>query len=280
MEYREYQIREGYPQARIGAGFVERKRQEELFMYRRFEGYQLSVVLEGSGMLIDGDANAWPISRHSAFQCFPGQTLSLFADLSKPWREFQMTVSAPVLESLLTLSAFHDRENVFQIELYPHLTLWMNDITQALASAQPALLIENFFELQRLILNIHMQQEASEDAFALSLIRRASVMALQDPGKPVSISEIADAFYVSQARLSRIFKKYTQTTPLKYLQHLRFCYADRLLHEGRGIREVAAMFGYSDQFSFSKQFKQSMGISPSVSLHSPRRSSSAVLIPI
>ena len=57
-------------------------------------------------------------------------------------------------------------------------------------------------------------------------------------------------------------------TPLKYLQHYKFCYADRLLHEGRSIQEVAGLLGYSDQFAFSKQFKRSMGISPSISQRS------------
>ncbi len=265
MEYRTYQVRPHHGNAVIGAGYIERHGTSDQFTRIQAAEYRMSIVLEGTGILIDAETNAWPIMRHSVYQCFPGQALSLYVDISKPWKEFCITVSAPVMEALRTLSAFHDNEPVFQIELYPHLSLWMNDIAEALEKAPPSLLIEHYFDLQRLILNIQMQQDDPADAFALSLIRQASVMVLRDSERPVSISDMADTFFISQARLSRIFRKYTQTTPLKYLSHIRFCYADRLLHEGKSICEVAAMFGYADQFSFSKQFKKSMGISPSVS---------------
>lgn len=265
MEYRTYPVRPSHGNAVIGAGYIERQGQPDQFTRLETGEYRMSIVLEGTGILIDGETNAWPIMRHSVYQCFPGQPISLYVDISKPWREFCISVSAPAMEALRTLSSFHDGAPVFQIELYPHLSLWMNDIAESLAKAPPSLLIEEYFNLQRLILNVQMQQDDPADAFALSLIRQATAMVLRDTERLVSISDMAETFFISQARLTRIFRKYTQTTPLKYLSHLRFCYADRLLHEGKSIREVAAMFGYADQFSFSKQFKQSMGISPSVS---------------
>ncbi len=265
MQYREYILNSADPESVIGAGYLERSSQADLFQYETFTDYRLSIVLEGSGLLIDGETNNYPLTACSVYQSFPGQTGSLYIDFSHPWKEFQIKLSAPAVQALQTLSSFHNGARVFKIELFPHITLWMNDIIEAMAVAPPALMIEHYFDLQRLILDIHMQKESNEDSFALSLIHRASLMVLKDSRKPVSIEEMADSFYISQARLNRIFRKYTRTTPLKYLQHLRFCFADRLLHEGQGIREVAAMFGYADQFTFSKQFKRSMGISPSIS---------------
>ena len=185
MEYEEYRINAVSEESWIGAGYIDRQTQADLFQFFTFTEYTLSVILEGSGTLIDDKANVWPITKHSVFQCFPGQTLSLYADLSRPWHEFRITVSAAVLESLKTVSSFHQSKPVFQIELFPHLILWMNDIIQSLATGQPALLMEEFFDLQRFILNIHMQEENDQEAFALSLIRRASILVLKETDRAV-----------------------------------------------------------------------------------------------
>jgi rhamnogalacturonyl hydrolase YesR/AraC-like DNA-binding protein len=62
--------------------------------------------------------------------------------------------------------------------------------------------------------------------------------------------------------LYRLFREHLQTTPMRYFRHLQMMRAKQLLLEGRTLKEIAAGFGYSDAFSFSKAFKKCFGVSP------------------
>lgn len=260
--YREYTLNPSNQASVFGAGFLERR--EASFSGQVSEQYHCHVILAGQGLLIDDSLHSCPLTAGCVFQQFPGKAYTLYVDTAQSFTEFQLTLSSATLDALRTISRFHEGAPVFQIQMYPHLRQWMHDMTLTASTSPPALLLEAYFELQRLLLTIHMQEENDDYAYALSLIRFASHYTMDHLETPLSVQTLADACKVSYSRLSQVFKAYTQMTPLKYLQHYKFCYADRLLHEGRSIQEVAGLLGYSDQFAFSKQFKRSMGISPSI----------------
>ena len=81
--------------------------------------------------------------------------------------------------------------------------------------------------------------------------------------KLVSIDEIAIKCGLSQQHLSRIFKKYIDTTPLNYLIKLKMNRAAvLLLGTDFTISQIAQSLSYNDQFYFSKVFKKIYGVSP------------------
>ena len=80
----------------------------------------------------------------------------------------------------------------------------------------------------------------------------------------ISIKKIADNFYFSQAYLTRIFKKSTGISPMKYIIMLRMRRAVELLNkESFSIAQIAYCVGYKNQFYFSKEFKNYFGVTPS-----------------
>ncbi|WP_239297685.1 response regulator [Paenibacillus sp. ACRRY] len=81
----------------------------------------------------------------------------------------------------------------------------------------------------------------------------------------ISLEEIAQQMNFSSAYLTKIFKKYTSESPVKYLTNYRMSEAKRLLieHPDLDIRIVAEMTGYFDQHYFSKVFKGVVGQTPS-----------------
>lgn len=61
-----------------------------------------------------------------------------------------------------------------------------------------------------------------------------------------------------------LFKKFIGQTPIDYILKIRMERACSLLtNDNLSISEVSNSIGYSDQFVFSKQFKKSMGETPS-----------------
>lgn len=82
--------------------------------------------------------------------------------------------------------------------------------------------------------------------------------------KQISLTDIAEMFYVNPAYVTKIFKKETGIVPSKYIQNLRINEAKKLLHDfpELEIKEISAITGYSDQAYFSRIFKKITGKSP------------------
>jgi len=79
----------------------------------------------------------------------------------------------------------------------------------------------------------------------------------------ITLAEIASKFNFSQAYLTKIFIRFTGMPPLKYKTSLRIRAAkEYLTTTPMSVAEVAERLGYSDQFAFSKSFKNAEAISP------------------
>lgn len=77
------------------------------------------------------------------------------------------------------------------------------------------------------------------------------------------ICDVAKHFNISEKNLMRKFNKSVGMSPKKYITQLKMERAIELIDaEGLKLSEVAAALGYSDQYAFSKAFKQFYEISP------------------
>ena len=81
--------------------------------------------------------------------------------------------------------------------------------------------------------------------------------------RPLTLNEIARAAGVSRQHLLKLCRVADRPTPIKQLYAKRLeVAADLLLHTGFSIAEIAEQCGFSNQFHFSRKFKQSLGRSP------------------
>lgn len=79
----------------------------------------------------------------------------------------------------------------------------------------------------------------------------------------IRMTQLAKALCVSEKTLVRRFKSALEMTPLNYLQNLRLDAARALLELGdQNIDQIAIQVGYLDVSSFSRLFRERMGISP------------------
>lgn len=81
--------------------------------------------------------------------------------------------------------------------------------------------------------------------------------------KPIDFASIAKAQAISAPYLTKLFHHHAGTSPSRYLAEYRMQQAKKLLKDSQlSIGEIANRVGYSDQFHFSKSFKNLVGTSP------------------
>ena len=86
----------------------------------------------------------------------------------------------------------------------------------------------------------------------------------KNQGEQISLSALSERFHISQAYMSRLFRKYASASFNQYLTSLRMEEAKRLMQEEQGlfVKDIARLVGYQDQFYFSRVFRSYTGKSP------------------
>lgn len=82
---------------------------------------------------------------------------------------------------------------------------------------------------------------------------------------PLSLSRLSREFGISQAYLTKMFRKYQGMSFNSFFTNVRMEEAKKLLllHPDWYIKDIAEMVGYQDQFYFSRVFRTYTGYSPS-----------------
>lgn len=79
---------------------------------------------------------------------------------------------------------------------------------------------------------------------------------------PITLSQLAGEFFLSESYLCRIFKAATGTTINKYITARRISIAKALLSDGCSVMEAYEKSGFTDYSAFFKAFTRAVGISP------------------
>ena len=80
----------------------------------------------------------------------------------------------------------------------------------------------------------------------------------------LTIKNIAEAIFVSESTLTKHFKRELNTTVNRYVDDLILTRAAQMITEGAlSLSAISNLFGFCDQFYFSRKFKAKFGVTPS-----------------
>ena len=100
---------------------------------------------------------------------------------------------------------------------------------------------------------------------SLSLFQKIDEYIGENLSEVISLQTVCSQFGVSQTYLSRLFRKYRNTSFNKYVTMLRIDAAKQMMSQDSTMRikDIALILGYKDQYYFSRVFKSITGIPPS-----------------
>ncbi len=96
-------------------------------------------------------------------------------------------------------------------------------------------------------------------------IERALQFIVENLQHDISVQDMADAAGLSESHFNRLFREWTGKSPSQHLRQVRIEKARRLLANiDLSIKEIASQTGFSDQYHFSKVFRQVDGLTPTL----------------
>lgn len=243
------------------AGYLDSVNTPQYFHNLSASYYQCSLVLNGSGSFSDSDHNIYPLHPGSVYQVLPDQPFTLKVDSDIAWKEFRIGISATAYQALNSLQLL-SKSPVFTIELKTYLLQWIPVLSEELKNTPQKELSEVYFNIQKLILNIHKENIDHAENDISIVIESAKQLLGSSYTNDLPLSEVATKFNMSYEKFRRLFKERTGQSPIQFQLTIKFRYAQRFLTEGMSIKETALMVGYADPYIFSKQFKKYVGQSP------------------
>ncbi|NDZ73457.1 GlxA family transcriptional regulator [Streptomyces sp. SID10362] len=118
---------------------------------------------------------------------------------------------------------------------------------------------------------VYMQRAGGQSQFSASLqgpapqtpvLRQVQDAVQADPTADHTLEALAARVRVSPRHLTRMFRTELDTTPMRYVELIRFDMAKALLDSGHNATEAAARSGFPSYESLRRAFARHLGISP------------------
>ena len=208
----------------------------------------LHYVVSGKGKYIV-NGSEYEIQKGQAFLIRPGEITTYQADENNPWHYIWAAFDADI-DKLLDLPYILDMPELKSIfeRVLSEFDFSIDNQSYAIAR-----IWEIFGCLTN---NSFTSSDSSYVTKALNIIRSQYML-------DISVQSIADELGLDRSYFSNIFKKKTGISPGQYIIDYRMQKALSFLRcEKYSVSVIATSVGYSDLFSFSRNFKRYFGVSP------------------
>ena len=233
--------------------------------------YHMHFVLDGCGYL-EIDDQKYTLNRGAIFLIPPNTVASYRADPSNPWRYAWVSFIGNQAHKYVIQSGFDSKTFVrdchLPLEKFSSLILEMLESHQ-LTIGNELKRIGSLFLLFSLLSESNqvskesctqINYEYSSNAYLDHALQFIQINYKHN----ILISDIADYIGITRSYLFNIFKQNLNMAPKTYLLHYRMDKAKHLLDiTSDSIQDIAFNVGYSDPLTFSKMFRNIVGVSPS-----------------
>jgi len=152
---------------------------------------------------------------------------------------------------------------VWKVGLHkPLLEIWQK-LDECVAQHEPSRIPEALLLAQQFLVRAWEYSREINDDVQKQLLHRVCKTLSWDTDASLSLPDIAEELGMGYEHFRKCFRQEFGVAPGKYRQRVRMQRAQCLLITSEvTVKEIAAQMGYSDAFTFSKEFKRYAGMSP------------------
>ena len=224
---------------------------------RYFQYYALTHMYDGSGCFwLEKDDSRQDIQPGDALMVTPGTVHRYGGVNDAKFIEDSVNFCGPVADMLFNSGIISN--GVYSLGRVRKLKLIIDFFSDPSVDSQICANIE----LQKLLVELYLNKK-NKAASGHPLLEDLLLEIRNYPRKWWSVEEMAEICNLSVDQMRRIFFQRTGVTPKLYVDRIKLNSAAELLLAGEtGISEIASLYGYKDQYHFSRRFKEIMGMPP------------------
>ena len=222
---------------------------------RIFEFYSISHLFRGHGKLWLENGFEAEMRAGDSVIITPG-TRNIYGGFHDVYEEDTINFLGPVADMLMRAGVISN--GIFPFGNVRRLLPVMELLRDPAANSQ----IQANIEFQKLLVDLYLAKSSRREE-DYPLLERLLIELKENPRRWWTVREMAEMCNLSDDQLRRIFLRRTGVAPKLYADRLKLNQAASLLTDSeKSVAEIAAEFGYMDQYHFSRRFKAVMGMSP------------------
>ncbi|HEV7300866.1 MAG TPA: AraC family transcriptional regulator [Tepidisphaeraceae bacterium] len=247
-----------------GCAFMRKPMAANSYRDRVMRDYVAVYVLRGTGTFTDGDGVTRRVEAGCFLQMPANRPAGVEQDPDGQWAECWITLDGRFCDELARLGTI----DLSRLLLRPGLDLELIDkferIVHDLSHGSDVAVAQTLARAHELLAYAHDADRRRDAPHPhATLIESASAALSRDLDKRLDTATLAASHGLSYERFRKIFRQRTGISPGEYRIRRRIDRARVLIAQDRlSNKEVAYQLGYADPFTFSKQFKQVVGVSP------------------
>lgn len=229
--------------------------------------YQILYCTGGEGVLeIEGKTHH--IRRGDAFFLRPDIPHS-YRSPEGGWQTKWVVFNGNAVADILEYLGFGTSE-VFFLHRLEDMEIWMQELADLFWCNDPETEIKTSLLMYKLLIRMGEYKNQTVRLGGMTnhekykKLHPVITMMQEKYQEDLSLNDMAQCIGVTCAHLCRLFHQVYDTTPMKYLTHLRLSMAKRYLSSSpeHKVKEIASMVGFKDPGYFAAVFKKEEGIPP------------------
>lgn len=241
--------------------------QREIYRPEGLDSYQILFCTGGAGVL-EIDGKSYPIQCGDGFFFRPEVPHNYYSE-SGNWKTQWVVFDGSGVDNILEYLGFGGHE-VFSLHRVEDMEIRLREISDLFRLQEPEAEIKTSLLMYKLLIRIweHKNQTVRMGGMTnrekYEKLSPVIELMQKEYAFDLSLSDMAECIGITEAHLCRLFHQVYDTTPMKYLTHLRISMAKRYLSSSPEypVKKIANMVGFKDAGYFASVFKKAEGILP------------------